>query len=124
MFGFGKKKYGGRNNYEPPKPYKGSRKPAFESKNIGSIIGGAVSNIVDLSQYDRIYTENGKNYYGKDDGENTTDYWDEDGQLEFSKNTNEEDENERLIEDWEKLESHIAYEEEEERNREEEGYFD
>lgn len=124
MFGFGKKKYGGHNNYEPPKPYKGSRKPAFESGNIGSFIGGAIQNIVDLSKYDRIYNDNGKKYYGKDDGENKTDYWDEDGNLEFSKDTDDYDENERDIEEWEKLESHRVYEEEEERNREEEGYFD
>lgn len=114
MFGFGKKHYNG-NIYNPPKPYSRDYKYEFESN--GSSINNRTSDLVDLSQYDRIYTDNGKNYYGKNDGENTTDYWDEDGQLEFSKDTDEYDENERDIEEWEKLESHRAYEEEEERTR-------
>lgn len=122
---FGRKKHqGGYNNYEPPKPYKRSHKPVFEARNPGSIIGGILSNLVDLSNYDKIYNDNGKKYYGKNDGENTTDYWDEDGNLEFSKNTDEYDENERDIEEWEKLESHRECEEDEERSREEDGYFD
>lgn len=61
---------------------------------------------VDLSQYDRIDEdpENyGGPYYGKDDGEGHTDWYDEDGNLSASSETPGcDDEYQHRLEDWEK----------------------
>lgn len=61
---------------------------------------------VNLGDYDRIDTnpENwGGTYYGKDDGEGRTDWYDEDGNLNASSETPGcDDEYQRLLNPWEK----------------------
>lgn len=58
--------------------------------------------IVNLSLYDRISEDPEGNLYGKDDGENHTDWYNESGDLLFSSHTDDSYPENRMIEDWEK----------------------
>lgn len=62
---------------------------------------------VDLSQYDRVdYDPDnvGGTYYGVDDGEGHTDWYDEDGNLSASSETpDDEEEFQHKLEEWEKV---------------------
>ena len=61
---------------------------------------------LDLSQYDRVDTNQdnyGGPYYGKDDGEGHTDWYDSDGNLNASSETpGSDNEYQRRLESWEK----------------------
>ena len=61
---------------------------------------------LDLSQFDRVDTNPynyGGPFYGKDDGEGHTDWYDSDGNLNASSETpGSDDEYQRRLESWEK----------------------
>lgn len=62
-------------------------------------------NAVNLADFDRIDThpDNGGTFYGKDDGEGHTDWYDEDGNLDTSTATPEyDDEYQRRLNPWKK----------------------